>query len=883
MNPPSGPPPYDPAPFKELMSMFASALDKVDTHTSTHLNRMEIALGNMAKVASEALQVANASRQEAKETKEGLERLHGVFVNGTKCSLASSEKISRLLGTLDEQGEQQPATVMGRIRQLEQAVAELTESVSDPDAARPTIVRHEASVNTSPSLRPVVETGVDVPELDPPVQRAEAGIQVDPPSSSTPRAQAGPSVYPALVDGGPESTLDRWQAYIDPDARFSSSSRRVAADGGQPLTATATRFSSPPFAMQPLGPAHWTPQGDYSGMSCSSLRGLGGFMMFTTTRLADASSSSAANSKVPSPITASQPLQISQESSARAIVARAPQEARASSIFEEQEIQELIDDTSRIEADNTSQTASSPALTSAHLSETPPTVQAPLPRPVPPLPRRMAVPRPSTPPVASGSGASAGPSLLSVPRPNQAGTSAHATTPQQQKPSPPLPRRTVIASTMAAKSASASASKPSPAVVSTTAPPTSVPKSSAVHKPVARVTLPLPRGLNKANATLGTAGSSSSASLSSLSSVSQPSPSPPRPALSPSNSDSLSLSSLSSLSTLPNSQEQTPTLSQISPVRTRTSSRLQTTATAESTAEPAGIVSREGSARGRRRSATRGGRAGGASASARVAVKTERNEGENSAAGRAAKRRKTLGDPGGASTSASARGGRAGSRGRGGRGGAGPRKQPGSDKGPNGGAASEAGAGKGKGKARYEPPRVGTDCLWPETIEGDEAYQREFVQCDNCEGWYHFGCVGLAMGDPRLEPDAEFICPPCETSEAIREQRQNLRFQAAACARPDCERAGLAEDTNEYFVERIIGRRPYDADRIEGVKRPTRFLWLVKWDGWKADYASWTEREHLGDCARLIEEFEQAAEIEGRNLDRLDQVIVLNEAAVAGW
>ncbi len=49
--------------------------------------------------------------------------------------------------------------------------------------------------------------------------------------------------------------------------------------------------------------------------------------------------------------------------------------------------------------------------------------------------------------------------------------------------------------------------------------------------------------------------------------------------------------------------------------------------------------------------------------------------------------------------------------------------------------------------------------------------------------------------------------------------------------RPDCERAGLAEDTNEYFVERIIGRRPYDADLAEGVKRPSRFLWLVKWDG----------------------------------------------------
>lgn len=52
---------------------------------------------------------------------------------------------------------------------------------------------------------------------------------------------------------------------------------------------------------------------------------------------------------------------------------------------------------------------------------------------------------------------------------------------------------------------------------------------------------------------------------------------------------------------------------------------------------------------------------------------------------------------------------------------------------------------------------------------------------------------------------------------------------------------------------------------------------------WKADQATWAANEHLGECSRIIEEFEQAAEIEGRNLSAANGVILLNEAAAAGW
>ena len=52
---------------------------------------------------------------------------------------------------------------------------------------------------------------------------------------------------------------------------------------------------------------------------------------------------------------------------------------------------------------------------------------------------------------------------------------------------------------------------------------------------------------------------------------------------------------------------------------------------------------------------------------------------------------------------------------------------------------------------------------------------------------------------------------------------------------------------------------------------------------YKADQATWAANEHLGDCAKIIEDFEQAAEIEGRDLRVRDMTILLNEAAAAGW
>jgi hypothetical protein len=51
-----------------------------------------------------------------------------------------------------------------------------------------------------------------------------------------------------------------------------------------------------------------------------------------------------------------------------------------------------------------------------------------------------------------------------------------------------------------------------------------------------------------------------------------------------------------------------------------------------------------------------------------------------------------------------------------------------------------------------------------------------------------------------------------------------MRGREDECARPDCSFPGHAEAEGEFVVERIIGRKPTAGSR-------TKFLWLIKWDG----------------------------------------------------
>ncbi|KZT65315.1 hypothetical protein DAEQUDRAFT_768977 [Daedalea quercina L-15889] len=171
------------------------------------------------------------------------------------------------------------------------------------------------------------------------------------------------------------------------------------------------------------------------------------------------------------------------------------------------------------------------------------------------------------------------------------------------------------------------------------------------------------------------------------------------------------------------------------------------------------------------------------------------------------------------------------------------------------------------------------NCRWPKFIEGDDAYQHEYINCDNCDAWFHYGCVGLAPDDARLaEQESSFFCPPCEVAGRKRKGRHTTEnSDAAQCARPDCP----SGEENQYFVERIIGRRP--SQTVSGSRGMPKFVWLVRWLGWEVTHATWEFPENLGEHSQLIAEFEVAADLEGKDLSDLHVPVLLNEASSAGW
>ncbi|KAG1790156.1 uncharacterized protein HD556DRAFT_1242710 [Suillus plorans] len=153
-------------------------------------------------------------------------------------------------------------------------------------------------------------------------------------------------------------------------------------------------------------------------------------------------------------------------------------------------------------------------------------------------------------------------------------------------------------------------------------------------------------------------------------------------------------------------------------------------------------------------------------------------------------------------------------------------------------------------------------CQWPAKSEQDGSFQRQFVQCDNCDLWYHFGCAGFSEGDPRLEePDSVFICPPCWYA------------RAKTCARPDCSLTKLDTDSEEFVIERLVGRKTIgDAG----------YLFLVKWEGYPIAQASWVPDGNIGGVSRVFDRFVADATTEGIDLN-LKGVVLLEEARHGGW
>ncbi|KAF8491108.1 hypothetical protein JB92DRAFT_1281793 [Gautieria morchelliformis] len=193
--------------------------------------------------------------------------------------------------------------------------------------------------------------------------------------------------------------------------------------------------------------------------------------------------------------------------------------------------------------------------------------------------------------------------------------------------------------------------------------------------------------------------------------------------------------------------------------------------------------------------------------------------------------------------------------------------------------------GKAANVRSWTSPRKTTKSTNKELMDGNSsslpsqplhnATSRQFIQCNRCDLWYHWGCVGIRDDDPRLQDDADFACPLCQDHKkpaprlSLSEEGQGER-----CSWPDCS---LDDDpVEEFYIERIIGRYDRKAKGIE------RFSWLVKWEGYPAEDSTWTPESELPKPVKLIEEFKSTAEVEGI-LQFNSTLHLLREAVDAGW
>lgn len=162
--------------------------------------------------------------------------------------------------------------------------------------------------------------------------------------------------------------------------------------------------------------------------------------------------------------------------------------------------------------------------------------------------------------------------------------------------------------------------------------------------------------------------------------------------------------------------------------------------------------------------------------------------------------------------------------------------------------------------------------LWPALIVDPQHVAK--VGCDRCGMWYHYGCVGFTA-DVVLAEDQLFECPPClaeirQGKDVDPGRAAKAQSRVQPCGRSDCKLPRM--DVDEYFVERIIGRRP-SPDEEGGLQ------YYIKWDGYAIIDATWQAPETLPSqvAQRLIQEFERQATVEGIDVADMDEAIVLNE------
>ncbi|KAK1228895.1 hypothetical protein PQX77_008053 [Marasmius sp. AFHP31] len=166
-----------------------------------------------------------------------------------------------------------------------------------------------------------------------------------------------------------------------------------------------------------------------------------------------------------------------------------------------------------------------------------------------------------------------------------------------------------------------------------------------------------------------------------------------------------------------------------------------------------------------------------------------------------------------------------------------------------------------KRRKRADAGKPRKKIVWPEKVEAD---CRNMIECDGCQKWFHYGCVGMNSDEIVLLNDQnEFICPALD---------QVGTQSSPGCARPDC----ADSPPDEFFVDKLIGRKTASLND----NCPT-YQWLIRWMGYAVCHATWEFKESFGDEA-LIEQFHCDAENEGLDDDG-EVCILLAEAVNGGW
>ncbi|WWC61157.1 uncharacterized protein I303_103736 [Kwoniella dejecticola CBS 10117] len=180
---------------------------------------------------------------------------------------------------------------------------------------------------------------------------------------------------------------------------------------------------------------------------------------------------------------------------------------------------------------------------------------------------------------------------------------------------------------------------------------------------------------------------------------------------------------------------------------------------------------------------------------------------------------------------------------------------------------------KGKGKARGN--------RWPAFGANTVKSRMEEILCDTCGGRVHWACAGLSHGKNMRE--APWSCPDCMAILMDAEEDEDGRMpsisqaQQQKCLRPDCiyrsEKKIIRknDDVNEFFMERIVGRKRLHFNEGGGAT----FMYLIKWWDWEIYDATWEPAKNIPDLARreaiFLQQFKNAPDMLTQKVWLLDK------------